>query len=237
MSKNVGSEEGNTISNLYKIYIHKLIIAIYVSGLICVLVLIVFTVPTKREATDPKKIVDIHDEPLFVKESDVEIQKRKKILEEARQLVNAIEEEQSRKRIVEEERAEIERKQKEAAKRRQEEIEENKRKELELIEAQKVARQQAWNERDRQKAESKSRNSQVATMADWAKSSYDNRLDFCIDFITVVMQREGQTPTENLVILNAYGLEEAISTAHKTGIPDNMEVVDVAVGCWIFMNE
>ena len=77
-----------------------------------------------------------------------------------------------------------------------------------------------------------------ATMAKWRTATYANRLATSADFVTKMMQMDGETiPPVDQLKPRAYGLEKAISVAQREGIPDTMSVAEVAASCWILMKQ
>jgi len=78
----------------------------------------------------------------------------------------------------------------------------------------------------------------AANMAAWRNASYANRLATSADFVTKMMQMDGETiPPVDQLKPRAYGLEKAISTAQREGIPDTMSVAEVAASCWVLMKQ
>jgi len=77
-----------------------------------------------------------------------------------------------------------------------------------------------------------------ATMAEWRTASYENRLATSADFVTKMMQIDGETiPPVDQLRPRAYGLEKAISAANPDGLADNQDVATVAATCWVLMKQ
>ncbi|HLV30993.1 MAG TPA: hypothetical protein VKY57_05430 [Chitinispirillaceae bacterium] len=77
-----------------------------------------------------------------------------------------------------------------------------------------------------------------AKMEDWSRASYDNRLATSADFVTKMMQMDGNKipPVDQLKPI-AQTLETAITNRNKDGIADNQDVSTIAATCWILINK
>ncbi len=77
-----------------------------------------------------------------------------------------------------------------------------------------------------------------ATMSEWSRSPYADRLATSADFVTKMMQMDGQTiPPVDEIRPMAEQLERNISAANTDGVADNQGVATVAATCWVLMKE
>lgn len=75
-----------------------------------------------------------------------------------------------------------------------------------------------------------------ATMREWSKASYSDRLATSSDFLIKLMQIDGHTiPPVNELRPTAIRLEQEISNANLGGVADNQAAASVAATVWILM--
>jgi hypothetical protein len=73
-------------------------------------------------------------------------------------------------------------------------------------------------------------------MSEWRTASYASRLATASDFVTKMMQIDGDPiPPVDSLKPKAVALENCISAAGKDGVADSQETATIGATCWIMM--
>lgn len=77
-----------------------------------------------------------------------------------------------------------------------------------------------------------------ATMAEWNRASYDNRLATCGDFMATMMKKGGrEISSTDQVRPKAAAPERCITEAGRGGHADTQSVATIAATCYILLNQ